>query len=454
MKKLAVICLIVGSCLPALAQKEIKAIETAVRINTELSRTISQQLSKAEQSAAVLANTVQTLIPLQITEASPSLQTKMAVLLESMQGREIATGKLLRSTYMRYQEADLVLNDYLERINQAENTSFLYRGMHVNDLQDVQQILAQGMLVNQTGYNSIYMSANFAVARHYAKLEEGIPVVVMIKKDDIAGSLRPGNLPNFYAEKDIPPQAIFGVFVLLDINGTPGWYRVLWQNKLIFTPLTNDTVKPAAKSQAYIQITNMPGEPTVKLGGAVDNAPAVLSARVLPSVDRWDIISPTDPVGAYTGQIFLPKDILENKESFYRGMRLEKLDDVKNLLINGLEAHRTNYHGDIYASLMPSIALGHAIMAGENLSVLVQIPATDKLRSYAPEAFPTDDRYAAKAFQTGEVCIFRRDVPASFISNIWVFLEVNGTPGWYKATLENGELIFTPVPAAYLKKKN
>ena len=221
--------------------------------------------------------------------------------------------------------------------------------------------------------------------------------------------------------------------------------RVIWKKRAteLFSP-----------SAPRIKITNMPGEPTVKLGGAVDNAPAVLSARLLPSVDRWNIINPTDPVGVYTEQIFLPKDILENKESFYRGMRLEKLDDVKNLLINGLEAHRTNYHGDIYASLMPSIALWHAIMAGKNLSVLVQIPATDKLRSYAPEAFPTDDRYAAKAFQTGEVCIFRRDVPASFISNIWVFLEVNGNPGWYKATLENDELIFTPVPAAYLKKKN
>ena len=193
----------------------------------------------------------------------------------------------------------------------------------------------------------------------------------------------------------------------------------------------------------HIQITNLPKQPLVKLGGTADNAPAVLSARMLPGADSWDIIRLTDDIGAYTGQTFLPKDILENKESFYRGMRLEKLDDIKNLLINGLEVNKSNYSDKIHASLQISIPLWYATMGSENLPVLIQIPATEVLHSYAPEAFPTEDRYAPKAFQTGEECVFRRDIPASFISNIWVFLEVEGKPDWYKVTLEDGELVFT-----------
>ena len=194
----------------------------------------------------------------------------------------------------------------------------------------------------------------------------------------------------------------------------------------------------------HIQIANLPGEPLVKLGGTVDNAPAILSARMLVGADSWHFIRPTDAIGRYTEQTFLPKDILENKESFYRGMRLGKLDDIKNLLINGLEVNKSNYSGEIYASLQISIPLYYATMGSENLPVLIQIPATETLRSYAPEAFPTEDRYAAKAFQTGEVCIFRRDIPAHFISNVWVFLEVNGKPDWYRVTLEDDALVFTP----------
>ena len=222
---------------------------------------------------------------------------------------------------------------------------------------------------------------------------------------------------------------------------------------LLTSTVERQIAKTAVSGFQLARLTNLPGSPLVKLRGIVDSASAVVSARMLPGADSWHIIRLTDDTGAYTGQTFLPKDILENKESFYRGMRFGKLDDVKNLLINGLETHRTNYRGKIHASLKPSLALWYATMGSDNLSILIQIPATETLRSYAPEAFPTDDRYAAKVFQTGEECIFRRDVPASFISNVWVFLEVNGKPDWHKVTLENGELIFTPASGRVFEEK-
>ena len=399
----------------------------------EISRLVTQQTNRATQQ---LKN--YKLVPLQITSAT--VPTALAVPQTLLQPQK-AVGTLLRSTYMQYREADHALDIHFAQLNQPENAAFLYRGMHITDLKTIEDIWTKGLPIGKTGYNSIYMTSNHAVARHYAKLEDGIPVVVMMRKDAIAGSLRPGNMTNFYAEKDVPASAISDVFMLLDINGRPAWYRALWQNKLVFVPLKEEV--PATPTQ-HIKITNLPGEPLVKLGGTVDDAPTVLSARMLAGADSWHFIRPTDAIGRYTEQTFLPKDILENKESFYRGMRLGKLDDIKNLLINGLEVNKSNYSGEIYASLQISIPLYYATMGSENLPVLIQIPATETLRSYAPEAFPTEDRYAAKAFQTGEVCIFRRDIPAHFISNVWVFLEVNGKPDWYKVTLENDELVFVP----------
>ena len=202
------------------------------------------------------------------------------------------------------------------------------------------------------------------------------------------------------------------------------------------------TVPVSAPPVSHIQITNLPDKPLVKLGGTTKNTPAVLSAQMLIGDDAWFFIRP-DAIGRYTNQIFLPKDILENKASFYRGMRLGELDEVKNLLVNGLEVDKTNYSGKIYASLQVSVSLWYATTIGkESLPVLIQIPATETLRSYAPEAF-----------RTGDKCIFRRDIPARFISNIWVFLEVDGEPSWYKVTLEDGELVFIPVPCRVFERK-
>jgi len=215
----------------------------------------------------------------------------------------------------------------------------------------------------------------------------------------------------------------------------------------------------AASAVRLVQITNMPGKPLVKLGTSLSvrdemgaRPSAVLPARMLPGPDSYYFLRPADPIGRYTGDYFVPQDILGNEVSFYRGMRLGKIDDVKNLLINGLERNKSHYDG-IYASFSFPIPVLYATIGAEpNLQVLIKIPATQPLRLYAPESFP-DDRYAAKAFQMGEEVIFQHDIPARFISDVWVFLEVNGQPDWYKATLQDGEVVLTPVPGRTFTKE-
>ena len=144
----------------------------------------------------------------------------------------------------------------------------------------------------------------------------------------------------------------------------------------------------------------------------------------------------------------MPQGLTTDGTNFYRGMQLSTLDDLKNLLVNGLERSRSYYDGDIFVSPEPYIALNHALprlwdtwngKMQVDLPVLVQIPVTEQLLlENAPKSL-------------GPRWIFnRRDVAAYLISDVWVFLEVNEVPGWYKATLENDEVVLSPVPGEWL----
>ena len=45
----------------------------------------------------------------------------------------------------------------------------------------------------------------------------------------------------------------------------------------------------------------------------------------------------------------------------------------------------------------------------------------------------------------------QQDIPASYIKYVMVFLEVDAEAGWYKVTLENGDLVFTALPGQVFK---
>ena len=257
MKKIVTVILVCFCFSPAFAQGEKTAAEIATgKVGAEITRQMqaaTSQAARAESQIAAeftrqmrhaqrqtnLLSQVEKykLVPLIIPEIVLSVPTKVA-LPASTQDKEKAVGSLLLNTYRLYQEEDKALDVYLTQVNRAENTEFLYRGLHVSSLDELKPLLQNGMQKSQTGYNSIYMTANPIVARHYAKLERGIPVVVMMDKSVLAGSLRPENIGNFYAEKDVPAEAVLRVFVLLDINGTPGWYKTTLENeRLVFMPV-------------------------------------------------------------------------------------------------------------------------------------------------------------------------------------------------------------------------
>ena len=123
-------------------------------------------------------------------------------------------------------------------------------------------------------------------------------------------------------------------------------------------------------------------------------------------------------------------------------MFLSNIDDLKNLLVNGLELGKSrDFPDEIYVT---SDALFPLVYATPNddeiahLPVLIKIPATLSLQRYAPEVFEDQNRE-----------VFMRNVPAHFISDIWGFLAVNGKPDWYKVVLENDALVFIPASGQF-----
>lgn len=189
----------------------------------------------------------------------------------------------------------------------------------------------------------------------------------------------------------------------------------------------------------YTKIINIPDQPSVKLSGKFDNSLDVLSVQLLSGSDSWNIIRPADATGKYMREVFLPQNISENEPSFYRGMSLVRFADLKNLLINGLEIRKSNYEGKIFVSRTPVTSLWYATMGNDpQFPVLIKIPSTPTLRLYAPEVYPPH------TLQTAEETVFRRDVPPRLISDVWVFLAVDGKPDWYKVVLEKDELVFIP----------
>lgn len=119
--------------------------------------------------------------------------------------------------------------------------------------------------------------------------------------------------------------------------------------------------------------------------------------------------------------------------AFYRGMVLPDLQSLKQVLIKGLEWKKTNYNR-IFASRYLSVALDHAYINPGPLPVLIQIPETDRLQF---NNVMGGDNWTVT---------FGRDIPADMLSDVMVFLKINGIPGWYDVKWQDDKLVFSRVP--------
>lgn len=189
----------------------------------------------------------------------------------------------------------------------------------------------------------------------------------------------------------------------------------------------------AVSGMQLAQIANLPGCPTVSVrraNPAPGGVTGVLPARILNYKELHSFLH-------HERQIYVPLSFAKSKTGLYRGMQLENLDDVKNLLINGMEVSKTAKNAIFADSRLP-VNMSYALpdpYEESSFPVLVRIKLTKPFLKRNPPA------------HLNTQWIFPDDIPAAMLPDVMVFLEIGGEPGWYKVTLENGELVFTPAPS-------
>ena len=215
------------------------------------------------------------------------------------------------------------------------------------------------------------------------------------------------------------------------------WPRL---EKQIARAVAQESVRPAMAA-AYVPIANLPGSPAVKFRLPLAADAEKSTASLVAPKEVYSLVFVQGPRAMYPKKMFVPPGFLSREKTFYRGMKFVSLEDLTGLFTNGLRLGKSaDFPDRIYvtseasfavAYSMPGTVYNGSVEVVANLPVLIKIPATDELHQFAPEVF-------------GRREVFQRDVPARFISDVWVFLQVNGKPDWHKVVWQNGELVFTP----------
>ncbi len=357
---------------------------------------------------------------------------------------------------------------------------------NIDNLKDIENILINGLEINRSyAYpGQIYATPLLRVALDYAVppkyfltkpgVKPEIPVVVKIRLTpellDKKASVSWGTERVF--SKDIPADALADVMMFLEVDGKPGWYKAAWKdNALSLTSAVSKQVQvdrnlssfagefsanmpdnaQSPKTQ-HIQITNLPGKPTVSVWlpqTAVSNSP------VLSAMPEENTVSMKLAQTNFSQSLLVPARILDRKEfhqsvfrehefrhlptslnseipAVYRGMNLGSLKEIKNILVNGLQREKT-YYQRLFFSADIDVAVFFA-NDEQSVPVVVKVEVTSELEEFCPLIHDYDDNYT-----------FSQDIPASFLTDVFTYIEIDGQGGWYKVILLNGELILKPV---------
>ena len=203
------------------------------------------------------------------------------------------------------------------------------------------------------------------------------------------------------------------------------WTRPAWkpmvEKKIFSSNLPVFTLQVA-------QVTNRPDQPllrVISVKAQESSSKRLVSARIINGEDFLEAVYPQE------GYRKLPLALNDREPALYRGMALQ-VENIKNLLIHGVEIEKSAF-SQLFFSADIDVALAHANEEKPWIPVVVKFNVTPNSRLHNLPYFDTDDNY-----------IFKRSLSADSISDVLVFLEIDGKRGWYKATLENNELVFRP----------
>ena len=146
-------------------------------------------------------------------------------------------------------------------------------------------------------------------------------------------------------------------------------------------------------------------------------ATTVQTARFMWPSEVQEALAVEKEVKLYMPEAFYQKDV-----AAYQGITLNHLVELQRILTIGLEPARVQSSAiGALSYAVPSIELEALETEAASIPVIVKIPAT------------------------GED-LTEQHIPSDMLSDVMAFLSIGGKPGWYKVTLQDGDLIFTPAP--------
>lgn len=248
MKKILTVLLLVCCVSAAFAQRGAgRVLGSYTRLNEQVARTIQREIRFTSRQLRLVDELARyQFVPLKTRNLSTSWQTVLAVSSVRASLGNVAAASLSLTNDVNTHKLDANLENYLTHTSETEGTKFVFRGMHLADLDEMTHILLDGLEVDKTGYESVYVAASHHMAEEYAGTSKGgrIPVLVTMEEEAVSDYLETDivfPIDGIYSSKtDIPADAISHLFAFLDINGKPAWYRVVLDDEMIFIPLPDE----------------------------------------------------------------------------------------------------------------------------------------------------------------------------------------------------------------------
>ena len=196
---------------------------------------------------------------------------------------------------------------------------------------------------------------------------------------------------------------------------------------------------PKIPVEKWVRIGNLPGSPTVRvrllLTRNLLTVPDVLSARVPEGNDMARQVFSEN----WT-KLSVPLSLNGPEPALYRGMRLRNLEELTHILTHGLEINKTRFPALFFSSLVAD-AVGYSAGYREsNISVVVKVPVQ-------PDMLGAFKRYWVNEY------VFPYNMPADKLSEVMVFMEVEGKGNWYKACVDKQGLLLEAVPSRVFKRE-
>ncbi len=300
--------------------------------------------------------------------------------------------------------------------------SAVYRGMHFNSMEEVQNILSHGLKANYRDDHAIYLSPKLSTAIGYAThTNDPVPVVLMVPMDRetikrASSSYR--NAGEVLVYKDIEPDEISNVLTYMEKDGVKAWYRLSVNEKqeMIATPWEEYLAKQTAASAS-------------SQGLFQENV--AWQKRVAEFPNPYTTTSLLSATEKYLIPAF-PSDLLTGKQMIYRGQGMS-LAGLQQLLRDGMLRSSSADANTIPFSYDANVAIHHA--RGEAVPVIFGYAVNKQFIKQHPGIN-----------QDLQEVTVDHDLALSDMDFVAAYLTIDGKEGWYQVSLDqNGQIQTTPL---------